>query len=279
MENQLNILARVLADNTSGIEQSGIVQAQVQGCDVPPASFTRYLKLAAELRVSIVRATIVPRIIEIVEGPIHLPPVMRSLCCAPADFQGLSGADRLTHEILFETHKYKFHSFMEDGWPVLINKETDIICFDSLEALYRFATTPDATKLLRDELLTSIAVRYDAYESSYYTIAGNYMHDMELFDALMRAIRGFGSLRKLYIVQGEYPAGREQEAVTKMNDLRSYAQNHVAFEKRSWDEIWYEIERMNHLPVGHSYRWRVPEIVVIREDEFKRQFKDGELDL
>ena len=100
---------------------------------------------------------------------------------------------------------------MENGWPVLINKETDTICFDSHEALHKFASSPDAAKVLRQELFGSIAVRYDAYKISLYSIADNYMQDMPLFDALMRAVRGFGSLRKLYILQGEYPEVREGE--------------------------------------------------------------------
>ncbi|PVH79474.1 hypothetical protein DL98DRAFT_532957 [Cadophora sp. DSE1049] len=274
MEDQLNTLAIVPA-----VDPERIAQPQVQATNVPPASFIKYPKLAAELKISIVRASITPRIINILEEQRFLPIVVCSLICLPAMFQGLSGAVRLTHDTLLETHTYKFHSFMKKGWPVLINKETDIICFDSQEALHKFVSAPDAAKVLREELVGSIAVRYDAYENSNYTIANNYMRDMTLFDALMRAVRGFGSLRKLYILQWEYPSVREEEVVMKMNDLRSYAQNYFASEKLLWDKMWYEIERMNNLPIGHSYRWRVPEIAVITEDEFKRKFKEGELDI
>ena len=168
---------------------------------------------------------------------------------------------------------------MENGWPVLINKETDIICFDRPEALHKFASSPNAAKVLRVELFGSIAVRDDAYGNSLYSIANNYMRDMPLFGALMRAVRGFGTLRKLYILQGEYPEGREDEALMKMNDLRPYAQNCFVTEKLLWDQMWYETERLNNLTIGQSYRWRVPEFVVMKEDDFESQSEEGELDI
>ena len=274
MDDQLNNIATIPRDYILGV-----TQAHDQSVNKPPTSFPKYPRLAIELRILIIRASIVPRIIEISEERSLFPPRFTSLTCSPAGFQGLSGADQVTRDTLLETHTYKFHSFMENGHPVLINKETDMICFDNYEALHKFASSPNAARLLRPELFDSIAVRYDAYENSLYTTANNYMRDMSLFGALMRAVRGFGSLRKLYILQGEYPEAREDEAVMKMNDLRSYAQNYFVTEKLLWDQMWYETERLNNLTIGQSYRWRVPEIVVMKEKDFKYQFEEGELDI
>ncbi|KAK0100688.1 hypothetical protein ONS95_007140 [Cadophora gregata] len=275
-EDHVDIWAPDQVDELSYLELPDIEPLVQRSYERP--CFSQYQKMASELKVSVMRATIEPRIINILKER-TLEDRIKYLVCPPATFQGLCRADQLTRETLLETHSFKFHNFMIKGCPILINKETDILCFENPEALLKFVNTRNSCKVLRDENFASIAVYYNAYKDSHYSLVNNYQRDGLLCDALMSAIRSFGSLRKLYLLQEGYPAEGEGKAQLNMSNLTSYTRTYLASEKLEWDKMWYDVERMNNLPIGQSYRWRLPEVVVIAEGEFVRQFRAGEIEI